>query len=749
MTNLSEAAAAASWLGGSPLKLSEDISGLAQMGVLGLVLATMFLLWVETSRQSSKRPWVFVTGALGVLALALAVLRPVALRLEGRQVPGLVLALLDSSHRLNLVSEEQGTSRRDVALLALDQIQQRWSDARLEVREFGAGLLKEPVRPGSAMDSDLMSALRQVAAERSERPSAILLLSDGRLTRPGEKLDAEWSQNVRSAAAGVPVHTVSLLERVPRDRSIRSVGFSGTAVAHQPLNLKLQVGCEPHETCADVEVVVRELLEGQDPVELVRGETQGKDGLAELELSITLERAGGRVIEVELLGQVADEIPENDRRILPVVVRRDRLRMLHVAGRPTYDVRALRMFLKSDESIDLISFFILRTQSDEVDARQEELSLIPFPVEELFTDHLGSFDAVILQDIDAPRYGLDRHFRSINNYVRKGGGLIMVGGPTGFSSGGYAGTPVAQVLPVELPRSGELVTKEPFVPSYTPAGRAAPMLHDLQLNLAEDLPLMSGANWLGPAREGALVLWHHPELMLQGPSGPEPMPVLALGEEGDGRSIAISVDSTHQLRFGEMGARTGGRGYADLWEGLLGWLMRDPRFESAQLHPETECISGQDLVLRVDTLPGLGQDVRVELERLGSVASDARQLERVSTGTDNSSLRFVARQLKPGGYAARVTVGAAPPTRMAFACEVGGQPWSDSRPDNQRLTSIAEATSGRALSFKTVTELSEPPAVFVSAVRQSRPILPPWVWAALAALFMSLHWLTRRAVGHV
>ncbi|MBC7052258.1 hypothetical protein G6O46_24935, partial [Salmonella enterica subsp. enterica serovar Enteritidis] len=85
-------------------------------------------------------------------------------------------------------------------------------------------------------------------------------------------------------------------------------------------------------------------------------------------------------------------------------------------------------WLKSDASVDVVAFFILRTQSDTPNARQEDLSLIPFPVDELFTEHLPSFDAVVLQDFDAQPYGLERHLPQLARYVRAGGGLIMVGG---------------------------------------------------------------------------------------------------------------------------------------------------------------------------------------------------------------------------------------------------------------------------------------------------------------------------------
>lgn len=409
--------------------------------------------------------------------------------------------------------------------------------------------------------------------------------------------------------------------------------------------------------------------------------------------------------------------------------------------------RRIRAPKASRQSGRSISFFILRTQGDEVNARQDELALIPFPVDELFTEHLKSFDAVILQDIDAPEYRLDRHFASIRDYVLSGGGLILVGGPTGFSAGGYAGSAIAEVLPTDLPTQGELIVRKPFVPSYTAAGRAAPLLGSLRLTMGESLPLMSGANVLGQPKEDALVLWEHPELYQPGQSGGERMPVLALREVGDGRTIGISVDNTHQLRFGDAGAQTGGRAYADLWEGLLGWLMRDPRYESAQVRLDGDCIAGRDQVIRVVPLPGTGDEVDVRLERLGTTTSDERVLERVERAADGS-LRYVARALSEGGYAARVKVGDAPPTRSVFACEVGGESWSDTRPDVPRLQEISKTTGGMFVTADKIDQLPEPETTFVSVQRESRPLLPAWVWASAAAFFMSAHWVLRRAVGY-
>src|SRR2546430_9531470 len=106
--------------------------------------------------------------------------------------------------------------------------------------------------------------------------------------------------------------------------------------------------------------------------------------------------------------------------------------------------------LKSNPNVDLISFFILRTQDDVSLVPNDEMSLIPFPTRELFEQQLPSFDLIILQNFEYLPYGIGPYLEDIRSYVEGGGGLAMLGGAQSFTSGGYFGTPVAAALPVEL-----------------------------------------------------------------------------------------------------------------------------------------------------------------------------------------------------------------------------------------------------------------------------------------------------------
>ena len=515
--------------------------------------------------------------------------------------------------------------------------------------------------------------------------------------------------------------------------------------------LRVEIGCSGGLSCDELTVTARELRDDGPPALLASGLAHVKDGKATVNLTVTMERAGARILEVAIAPPSGDTIPENDRRLLTFNVARERVRVLHVAGRPTNDVRELRMWLKSDASLDIVAFFILRTTTDVANAPDDELALIPFPVHELFTEHLPSFDAVVLQDIDANEYQLSQHLGALAQYVKGGGGLIMVGGPTAFLRGGYAGTPLAGVLPVELDESRGATADDatPFVPRWTDQGRAAPLLQPLRGIVGDDLPQMAGTNVLGDARPGGVVLWTHPTRTTKRGA---PMPVLAVGDEGDGRSIALGIDSLWTLKFSDLGARTAGRGHGALWDGLLGWLMRDPRFEPAQMEILEGCTAGLPSVLRAQILPAAtgaaDERISIDVSQIDrSSGAPPLHFETKRASPSDTMLDFPLPPLAAGGYTARLRLGNGSSTRRDFACEAGGDEWSDSRPDSDRLRALASATGGTFAFAGDASAIPFPKATVVSAERHVVPLAPPWAWTLLAAAALGVHWIARRRSG--
>jgi uncharacterized membrane protein len=726
--------------------VAEGISSLLAWSLAALLFAWLLVLVLEAR---SRRVGVLIplSGVVTACLLAAAVLRPTRVTSRGAELFPKVVVLLDRSFRLDLKTGDR--TRADVALDALHALQKQLKQARLEVQGFGEGTPTPFVEPDAAgdrsTDSDLTAALRALGTAAGERPKALVVISDGRFSSPNESASVEALKEL-VGRVGVPVHTVRVTDTAPADASIRKVATTGAAVAHQKLALEVDVGCSGGLSCDELPLTVEELLHGEAPALLAQGVAKVRDGVATVSLPFTLDRAGRRLVRIRLATPSGDQVPENNQRLLTFDVTRERVRLLHVAGRPTYDVRALRMWLKADESIDLIAFFILRTNSDATQSDDSELALIPFPVDELFTDHLPSFDAVILQDFDAVEYKLQRHLPALTRYVRAGGGLIMVGGPSAFLGGGYAESPLAEVLPVVLPArdSAPPFDLATFEPRVTQAGRAAPALRGVRELLGEQLPPMLGSSTLGPLRPGAISLWEHPDRR----AGRDAMPMLALGDSGDGRAIALGVDGTHLLQWSELGERNAGRAYSALWEGLVGWLMRDPRYESARLELQQECRAGVPASLGITRLPGAAVDVKVSLERLGEASpTPVAPLRQVRMESDVESVTLPLGTLSEGGYTATVHIGDSPPARFDFACESGGPAFADSRPDPDLLGRLSRESGGTSVAAADAASLQAPPPTRVASQRVVAPLVPAWLWALLAGVGMGAHWYARRRAG--
>lgn len=712
---------------------------------IAIALATIgvVLLIVELVRQEgAERRWlVALTGIVSSCLCLVALLRPVIITSRGSRVGPKVTVLVDRSRSL-LLPADDGRPRWEKADRAVAGLKQGRKDVRFGFFGFGEGkptpLDGTPVR---ADRSDLGAALREAMQPEGELPRAIVVVSDGAFEGPTTLAELP---NRADGAPAIPIHTVGLARKEPKDATIRSVRSAGAAVAHQPLQLAIEVACTGGLSCGSLPISVRELLDGAPPALLASGVANVESGTATVELPITLDRAGPRLVQVELETPADDQIPDNNRRFLAFDVARERVRVLHVAGRPTYDVRALRTWLKSNASVDTVAFFILRSNDDDVVAADSELALIKFPVEELFTEHLPSFDAVILQDFNAIPYGLYRYLPNLTKYVETGGGLVMVGGPDAFLGGGYDGTPLERVLPVELGEVPGQASSDltDIVPRATPVGRAAPMLAPLRDLFGDELPTMPGANVVGGAKPGALVLWEHP---IRRTKNGKPMPLLTLGDAGDGRSVAIAVDGVHRLGFSEVAAKVAGRGHGALWDGMLGWLMRDPRFEPAQVSLDRACVADEPLVLRVTPLPGVEGPVIVDVS-----ASDARTKPvhvELPLPEGGGAIEVPVGKLPAGGYIAKVRVGSGTSTRRAFPCERGGDEWADPRPDEERLAALAKLTGGTFVRDLDVAKIAFPEATLVNAEHRVSPIMPPWVWTLSAALALSGHWISRRRSG--
>jgi uncharacterized membrane protein len=547
----------------------EWIVVLAALAALGALALAWFGERGVVARVAELALW---AAALAGFVVALA--GPTWIEEEGRQEPGRLAVLVDASRSMGVL--EGGRPRHAQVPAILDHL----LGSDVDVYHFGGDLRAGPPSSFDLAATDLESALDALADRvAGERLAGVVVITDG-LDRG--LLRRRFQRDTEPAPPRVPGPLTVYQVGAPgalKDLSVRSVDSGGFAFRSEPFTLTARLASTGY---AGRRVTVSLSRDGR-PV-TSRSVVLGEDGEAEVRFELRPDAVGRFAYEVAVPVLDDDAVPANNTAPVVVQIVRDRMNVLQVAGAPSFDVKFLRRFLKGDPSVDLVSFFILRTNEDiqGTNYRDSELSLIQFPYAELFSTELSRFDIVIFQNFDHERYfarDAETLLDNIRRFVEEDGkGFVMTGGDLSFDLGGYAGTTVEGMLPVDLGIAGAKADERAVQPRLTEDGRRHPITR-LVAEPAENelwwgrLPPLDGVNRVGKASVGATVLLEHPDLV--GADG-RPMPVLAVAEAGRGRAMALTVDSSWKWSFGEAAEGRGNQAYLRFWKNAFRWLVKDP-----------------------------------------------------------------------------------------------------------------------------------------------------------------------------
>ena len=169
---------------------------------------------------------------------------------------------------------------------------------------------------------------------------------------------------------------------------------------------------------------------------------------------------------------------------------------------------------------------------------ENRLSLIPFPIDDLFLEELKNFDVIVFDDFSHRASFNPSYLDRVRDYVRDGGALAMFGGPRSFDSGGYGDSSLRDVLPVELDGKGNFQTQRAGRAGITAAGKAHPLtrlLPDPRAN-EEAWEQDAGTQWLQYRTR-------RPRRSPVDHRRPTGAPLLAVGRYGKGRTLAFMSDS--------------------------------------------------------------------------------------------------------------------------------------------------------------------------------------------------------------
>ncbi len=566
--------------------------------VIGLLVISVSAYDLRTLK--SYRRWTLVGLRATVYALAVMLLLEPAIDLKNiSKVKNHVAVVLDASRSMTLRVDDGQQRRIDRATAALEQLESSMSaenpDHQFTFFTYGEALNGSSLAALKALEptedaADLTAALESVREHFDGRDlGGVVILSDGidtgaigRRVRRGEALDEASLDALKRLNA--PINTLAAASSEGlKDVAIARVLHDDFAFVHNSISIDVEVqsiGLDQR----NIPVTLRrdgEILQTRT-AEFPAGTTRTKTTF-----EFVPKRIGKEVYTVDVPEFAGEALFENNVQHFVLKVIRDKIRVLQVVGRPSWDQRYLRQLLKRNPNVDLVSFFILRTNSNPQTVPTHEMSLIPFPTDELFRDELGSFDLVIFQNFNFGPYQMGQYLSSIAQYVNDGGGFAMIGGDLSFASGGYARTPVENILPVQLPPAGNknsLIDTAKFHPKLTSAGHRHPITQlafDPALNeeIWAELPAMHGTNIvLGPTAKST-VLATHPRLRNAG----KPMPVLTVAEQGKGRTMALTVDSTWRWAFENAGQGGTAREYQMFWNNAMRWLIKDPELKLVRL----------------------------------------------------------------------------------------------------------------------------------------------------------------------
>ncbi|HSR71320.1 MAG TPA: hypothetical protein VLL72_02965 [Kiloniellales bacterium] len=580
--------------------------------------------------------------ALALAALLLALANPALVEEQRDPLDDIVMVVVDESPSQEIAPRpEQTAETREHVLSELADL------PRTEIHEVQAGA--DAI--GSEADGTrLFSALREALGKvPRQRVAGVLMLSDGRVHDVPEDL----------AELGIdsPIHLLRTGRDGEGDRRLTVMQAPSYGIVGRTLALSLIVEDLPDGGAGLAEVTLRRDGGNERTVQVPVG--------VEQEIEFELDHRGPTVLEIEAEAGPRELTLANNRAAVEVNGVRDRLRVLLVSGEPHAGERAWRNILKSDPSVDLVHFTILRPPEKQDGTPIRELSLIAFPTRELFEVKLEEFDLIIFDRYRRRGVLPSIYLDNIATFVQEGGALLEAVGPTFATPLSLYRTPLGRILPAEP--SGAIL-EQGYRPRVTEVGRRHPVTAELSgAGGPESDP--SWGRWFrqieADTRSGNVIM-----------SGVDSRPLLILDRVGEGRVAQFLSDHMWLWSRGF----EGGGPQAELLRRIAHWLMREPDLEEENLRAS---ISGGRLEIVRRSLSAEPPAVTVTLP-----SGETRQLELEPGSAGRSSASMVAPE--SGLY--RVSDGTL--SALAAVGPLNPREFEDVRATDEILRPLVEASGG-------------------------------------------------------
>src|SRR6266704_2280390 len=528
--------------------------------VLWLALAAIAVIAVLLLLGRARGAAVRVT-ALALILLALA--NPSFTREDREPLSSVAAVVIDKSPSQNFGERNRETAKAQEALVdSLKTIK------GLEVRVVEAGQA-DGETDGTRLFGALSSTLSDVPVDRV---AGAFMITDGRVH--------DIPANAAALGFQAPVHALITGRKDERDRRIAISAAPRFGIVGQVQTITYRL--DDQGVGSDrAKIVVRRDGEVINERTVQSGQT--------VNVEIDIKHAGPNIVEIEASPLDNELTLVNNRAVVAIDGVRDKLRVLLVSGEPHSGERTWRNLLKSDASVDLVHFTILRPPEKQDGTPINELSLIAFPTRELFQQKINEFQLIIFDRYARQGVLPILYFDNIARYVRAGGAVLIAAGPDYASPTSLWRTPLESVLPAEP--SGR-TTDQPFRATLSDLGNRHPVPRGLE-GADEDPPHWSRWFRLVDARttKGTNVM-----------NGPDGKPLLVLSREGEGRVALLLSDHIWLWARGY----EGGGPHRDLLRRLSHWLMKEPDLEEEALRI---LVRGRDLTVQRQTMSDSVSDV--------------------------------------------------------------------------------------------------------------------------------------------
>jgi Putative glutamine amidotransferase len=507
-------------------------------------------------------PWPFLWAliAFATVLLVIALWRG----LSGWWLRGLTAVVLLTALANPALQEEDRAPLTDIVIAVVDDsASQTLSDRANQTAAALAAVQAEVaalentelrvVRIGDGADDAGTLAMTALAEALAEEPRArvagAIVITDGQVH------DLDLAPNMPA-----PLHVLLTGREADWDRRLIIKNAPAFAILGEEVLLTLRIenqGNVPTDQNGDVEITIA--VDAEDP------QTYLVQTGVDLELPVTLPHGGMNVLQFSVAMADGELTDRNNAAVVQINGVRDRLRVLLVSGEPHAGERVWRNLLKSDPSVDLVHFTILRPPEKQDGIPVDELSLIAFPTRELFVEKINEFDLIIFDRYRIRGILPMSYLENVRDYVRGGGTVLVAAGPESGAVDSLWRSPLAEVLPVDVTSR---VIDEGFKPALTDLGRRHPVTEGLEALAPEG----GWGRWFRAVeitpRSGQVVM-----------SGPGERPLLVLDRVDEGRVAVLASD--HAWLWGR--GFEGGGPQLELLRRLAHWMLKEPELEEEAL----------------------------------------------------------------------------------------------------------------------------------------------------------------------